>query len=137
MDFSFKAVTEYVKNLFPGCAPVQVSDNRELDMQVLASLCSNCFYTVASNGHRYWYYFTAKEDVPVAQHILHSNGVKVMKHKSKYYQSNPDVLRIRRKKLDENFLAATFVDELMCLDKARLDMKRIKSRISLVKQKVK
>lgn len=137
MNLSFKAVTEYVKNLFPGKAPVQVSDNRELDIRVLAVLSTDKFYTIANNGHRYWYYFTDKPNIPVAQYILRSNGVEVKQHKSMYFYSRPDVLRIRRKDLDKNIVAANFVDALMCVDTTSVDIKQIHARIDQIKQKTK
>ena len=53
MNLHYKTVVNYVKNLFPGCAPVASSKTPELDANVLSTLSLDNFYIVARNGKKY------------------------------------------------------------------------------------
>lgn len=135
----FTAVVDYVKNLFPGRAPVIPSDNPMADANVLAHLSHNMFYTVATNGNSYWYYFVNDDnDLNLAKYILHSNGIKVEKHNSHYFWGERQpVLRVRRYLLRGDIAAQNFVERLMTINTANLEQKAIDARIATVKQKMK
>lgn len=138
MKVSYKAVVNYVKNLFPGCAPVvATSDNPQLDAMVVYSLASDNFYTVASNGHRYWYCLIDRADIPMAQYILRSNGVKADKHNTRYFFGNDPVLRVRAAYLDRNSNAKNFVDFVRKMDSTMVSDVLIKSRVEQIRQKMK
>lgn len=138
MDISYKTVVNYVKNLFPGIAPVAPSDNPALDAQVINYLATNKFYTVASNGHRYWYCFVDGANVPFAKYVLRSNGVNVDVHNSRYFFGREPVLRVRTAKLDKHPSAKNFVESVMGQDGGMIKNEAlIRSRIEQIKQKMK
>ena len=136
MKMSFNTVIEYVKNLLPGYAPVAVSDNPQLDAQVLAKLASNYTYVEASNGHRYWYYFVPVQDLKFAQCILRDNGINARRHNSRYYYSLYPVLRVRSKYLRANPAAAKFVKSIMSTDPRTFDEAQVIERMQQLRQKV-
>ena len=137
MDLSYKTVVNYVKNLFPGAAPVATSDNPQLDAQFVAFKSRTKFYTVASNRHRYWYCFVDDVDIPLVKYILHSNGVNVSKHNSRYFLCTEPVLRVRTSNLEKTPSARAFVESVMNMSKAPLDVTLIQSRISQIQQRMK
>ena len=133
----YSAVVEYVKNLFPGRAPVEPSDNPKLDAEVLASLATDVFFTTARNGGRYWYCFTRVCDRSVAKYILASNGIDPSLHKSRFYYEPTPVLRVRMSKLNNNMAARKFVENVMDADTSNVDKVRINARIAEIKQRMK
>ena len=139
MKQSFSMVIEYVKNLFPGCAPAVVSDNPQLDARVGAALAPNSFYLVAKNGHRYWYCPVANTaDMQLVQRILRDNGVVARKHNSRYFYGKRSVLRVRRMVLEKNPGAAEFVKNVMAVEP--YDFKNdylLQNRLMQLRQKVK
>lgn len=137
MKASYKTVVNYVKNLFPGVAPVASSDNPQLDAMVVYSLTSLRLYIVARNGHRYWYCFVNQADIPVARYILRSNGVRVETHNSYYSFGREPVLRVRTAYLTQNPNAKKFVDSVDKLDRTMIDDGLVKSRIEQIRQKMK
>lgn len=137
MNLSYKAVVQYVKNLFPGTAPVAVSDNPQLDAQVLAYLSSDKFYMVASNGHRYWYCFVENDNIPVAQYVLHSNGVRAKSHITRYYSEREPVVRVRVAHLRRNLAASNFINAVMLVQESKINEAVVRSRIEQIKQRVK
>lgn len=137
MNNGFKTVVNYVKNLFPGCAPAVISDSPQLDAQVIAYMAGNKFYTVASNGHRYWYCFVDKDNIPVAKYILRSNGVNVSKHNSRYFFGREPVLRVRTVNLAQVPSGQSFVDSVMKVDSMMLSDVLVKTRLEQIRQKMK
>ena len=137
MNNGFKTVINYVKNLFPGCAPVVVSDNPQLDAQVIAYIAGNKFYTVASNGHRYWYCFVDADNIPVAKYILRSNGVNVSEHSSRYFLGREQVLRVRTVNLAQVPSGQAVVDSVMKVDSMMLSDVLVKTRSEQIRQKMK
>lgn len=85
MNLHYKTVVNYVKNLFPGCAPVASSKTPELDAMVLSSLSLDNFYIVARNGKKYWYCCVMEPDIPVVKRIMQINGLRGSKHRSKFF----------------------------------------------------
>ena len=138
MSVSYKAVVNYVKNLFPRVAPVAPSDNPQLDAKVINQLSTNKFYTVASNGHRYWYCFVDEADIPMVRYILRSNGVNVNVHKSRYFVGYGQVLRVRTAYLDKKTAAKNFVDSVMGLEiPSEEGISVVQARIEQIRQKMK
>lgn len=138
MDVSYKTVVNYVKNLFPGIALVAPSDNPQLDAKVINQLSTNKFYTVASNGYRYWYCFVDDADIPVARYVLRSNGVRVSVHNSRYFCGREPVLRVRTTDLDKNPNAKKFVDSVMKLGfPTEEGVSMIQARVKQIRQKMK
>ena len=137
MDLSYKTVVNYVKNLFPGKAPVVASDNPQLDAQVVAFKSMNKFYTVASNKHRYWYCFVDDADIPLVKYILRSNGVNARKHNSHYFFGTEPVLRVRTSNLEKTPSARAFVESVMAMSNISLNEAIIQSRISQIQQRMK
>lgn len=136
MDLSYKTVVNYVKNLFPGMAPVAVSDNPQLDVKVMSYLAMNKLYLVARDGHLYWYCFVNNKDLPVAKYILRSNGVNANLHYSRYYYVKEPALRIRASKLKRNTTGAEFVESVMHSEISNFDEQSIENRIQQIRQKV-
>ena len=138
MKNCFSTVVEYVKNLFPGRAPVVVpSENPKLDADALATIASDAFYTVARNGCRYWYCYVPVPDMRVARYLLMCNGVCPSKHKSRYFYNPTPVLRFRMSYLENNKQAKDFIDSVMEADDAKMDKAKVQARIAEVRQKVK
>lgn len=137
MKKSYKTVVGYVKNLFPGVAPIAPSDNPQLDAMVINQLSTNKFYTVASDKHRYWYCFVDDADIPVARYVLRSNGVKTTVHNSHYFFEREPVLRVRTAYLDKNPNARKFVESVMELGLSVTSEKLVQTRIEQIRQKVK
>ena len=137
MKKSYKTVVDYVKNLFPGVAPIAPSDNPQLDAMVINQLSVNKFYTVASDKHRYWYCFVEDADIPVARYVLRSNGVQVNVHNSHYFFEREPVLRVRTAYLDKNPNARKFVESVMELGLSVTSEKLVQTRIEQIRQKVK
>lgn len=128
----FSTVVEYVKNLFPGRAPVAVSDKPHADALALAYLAQNVpFYTTASNGLSYWYCFVySLKNRNIAKQILRSNGIKFAEHKSDYFRDNAVVLRVRRSYLRKNPNALRFVEDVMQHNPIKLDENAAEKRIA-------
>lgn len=137
MKKSYKTVVDYVKNLFPGVAPIAPSDNPQLDAMVINQLSTNKFYTVASDKHRYWYCFVDDADIPVARYVLRSNGVKTTVHNSHYFFEREPVLRVRTAYLDKNPNARKFVESVMESGLSVTSEKLVQTRIEQIRQKVK
>lgn len=135
MDFSYKTVVNYVKNLVSGFAQIAPSDNPEMDAQVVFHLSNYVSYILARNGHRYWYCFVDSENVPLVKYVLRSNGVNVSKHESRYFISSEPALRVRARKLSKNPDAKLFVDKVMNL--VTTDAPKVNMRIEHLKQKIK
>ncbi len=141
MDISFKTVVEYVKNLFPGVAPVQKSSNPQLDAAAVASISNEKLYIRARNGKHYWYCFVVDEDIPVAQYLLKANGISAKKHNSRYRSSfftpKMPVLRVLVSDLNKTQSAKDFVDSVMKMDGNTVSYDAIVARINDIRQKVK
>lgn len=137
MSLSYKTVVEYVKNLFPGAAPVAPSDNPQIDAQVVAYKSSNRFYISASNGCHYWYCFVDEGDIPLVKYILRSNGVQASAHNSRYFFGREPVLRVRTSKLARVPAGRAFVDLVMGIDESKLNVPQITLRINQIQQKMK
>ena len=137
MNKGFRAVVNYVKNLFPGTAPVAVSDNPQLDAQVVLCLSNNMFYTKASNGHNYWYCFVNKDKISVVKYILHSNGVNVSKHNSRFYSVREPVLRVRTSNLLQVPSGLAFVDSVMKFDPTMVSDMLVQTRVEQIRQRMK
>ena len=135
----FSTVVEYVKNLFPGCAPAQVvpSDDPALDAAVLATLSTDTFYVTAHNGGNYWYCFTSRKNMPVAKYILASNGINTSEHNSRYFYDRTPVLRVRTAWLNTHPQARKFVNDVMHADVEKVSREQIDLRIAQIRQKVK
>lgn len=140
MDVSFKTVVEYVKNLFPGIAPVQVSENPQLDAAAVARLANEKFYIWASNGMLYWYCFVPVEDIPVARYLLKANGINIKKHNSRYarafYLSKMPVLRVLVSDLEKNPAAKDFVDCVMKKTLSEVATDAVTQRVNDLRKKV-
>lgn len=137
MNKGFRAVVNYVKNLFPETAPVAVSDNPQLDAQVVLCLSNNMFYTKASNGHNYWYCFVNKDKISVVKYILHSNGVNVSKHNSRFYSVREPVLRVRTSNLLQVPSGLAFVDSVMKIDPTKVSDTLVQTRVEQIRQRMK
>lgn len=140
MDISFKTVVEYVKNLFPGMAPVQVSENPQLDAAAIARLANERFYIRARNGKHYWYCFVPVEDIPVARYLLKANGINVKKHNSRYtrafYSPKIPVLRVLVSDLKKNPAAKDFVDCVMKKTLPEVATDAVTQRVNELRKKV-
>ena len=142
MDISFKTVVEYVKNLFPGAAPVQISTNPELDAAALLRISSKHLYLKARNGNHYWYCFVDDDNLPMARYLLKSNGVNVSKHFSQYNRpfystSAQPVLRVRVSTLNKNPKAKNFVDLVMKRKVLNFSDECVMKHMNSVRQNVK
>lgn len=132
MNMKFSTVVEYVKNLFPGRAPVAISDNPHADAITLAYLAQRVpFYVVARNGVSYWYCFIYNpKKRMVAKQILRNNGIKFEEHKSGYYSDETIVLRARASYLRKNPNALRFVEDVMQHNPIKLDKSMVEKRIA-------
>ncbi len=141
MDISFKTVVEYVKNLFPGAAPVQISTNPELDAAALLRISSNNLYLKARNGKHYWYCFVYDGNIPLARYLLKINGVNASVHNSRYnrsfYCKSQPVLRVLVSSLNKNPRAKDFVDSVMKKKNTAVPYTAVEEHISVLRQKVK
>lgn len=137
MSIHFNTIIEYIKNLFPQRTPITPSTDPQLDAETLAYVLNDKFYTVASNGHRYWYGFADSNDIALAKYVLHSNGVMATTHNSRFYHFKQPVLRIRTSKLANNPQAQSFIDNVMESDIQKTNEARIKNRIMQINQKIK
>lgn len=134
----FSTVVEYVKNLFPGHAPVVVpSDNPKLDAEVLSSLATDLFYTNTLGGGRDWYCFTRVCDMPIAKYILASNGIDSAKYGRRFLCNPTPMFRVRMSELHNNLSARDFVERVMDVDAGKIDMVRVNARIAEIRQKLK
>ncbi|MDW2958192.1 MAG: hypothetical protein R8M37_00045 [Alphaproteobacteria bacterium] len=143
MNMNFNTVVEYVKNLFPGRAPVAVSDNPCADAMALSHLAQGgMFFTTASNRISYWYCFIYNaQERNIAKQILRSNGIKFSEHRSNYYRDGSIVLRVRSSYLRKNPNALRFIENVMQHNPIKLDdgvaEKRIAEICAGMKQKTK
>ncbi len=136
MNISYNTIVEYIKNLFPSKAPIDPSDNPTLDADTLAYILDDKFYTVARNGHKYWYGFTDKQYIKLAKYILHSNGVMATTHNSHFYFVKQPVLRVRTSKLANTPNAQNFINSVMEIDTIKSNSTQIKNRILQINQKI-
>ena len=134
MNMHFKTVVNYVKNLFAGCAPVAASVNPEMDAKVLSRLSLDNFYIVAQNGRMYWYCRVRYTDIPIAKHIIRSNGLKVSTHYSKFTCSR--ILRVNTDCLVRNPSGKQFVSVVMNKKAEKLDDRVYESYLRKIRQKV-
>lgn len=83
------------------------------DARILSAIGKDSTYLTASNGFRYYYYFTQDEkDTSVAKFLMRRNGVKVKTHTSKYYYVPKVCLRIRTVELNKLPKAKLFVESI-------------------------
>jgi hypothetical protein len=135
MNLHYKTVVNYVKNLFPGCAPVASGKTPELDAMVLSSLSLDNFYIVARNGKKYWYCCVMEYDIPVVKRIMQINGLRGSEHHSLLLFRWVVRVPVSRIKKDEAKVA--FVNNVMNKDKAPLDIDTYNSRLNEIRQHVK
>lgn len=134
MNLHYKTVVNYVKDLFPGCAPVASSAKPEVDAMVLSRLSLDNCYMEARNGKKYWYCCVREDDIPVVKRIMRINGLHGFKHKSLFYYCWVVRVPVNRIKKDE--ARVSFVNIVM--DKARvpLDDNTYNSRLNEIRQRV-
>lgn len=137
MDITYNTIINKIQNLFTQQTSVTPSDNPQLDADTLAYILNDKFYTVARNGHRYWYGFTDKQYIKLAKYILHSNGVMATTHNSHFYIVTQPVLRIRTSKLANTPNAQNFINSVMEIDTIKSSSTQIKNRILQINQKIK
>ena len=135
MSMHFKTVVNYVKNLFPGCAPVASSKTPELDANVLSTLSLDNFYIVARNGKKYWYCCVMERDIPVVKRIMQINGLRGSKHHSLF--SYRWVVRVPVSRIKKDEAKVAFVNNVMNKDKAPLDIDTYNLRLNEIRQHVK
>jgi hypothetical protein len=75
MKQKFYAAIDYVKNLFPGCAPVACSNTAYMDARVLSKMALRARKIYKDYEYTYWECKVKISDVPVARYIMRSNGV--------------------------------------------------------------
>lgn len=136
MKISFQSVVEYVKDLCPLTSLPVVSVNPQLDAETLAYMATDKFYTVATNGGKYWYYATDEQDMDVAQYILRSNGIRAQKHNSHVAILGLPVLRVGMSHLKRVNGGRGFVDNVMHIVPKKLDEKQICGHIEQIRQKI-
>jgi hypothetical protein len=85
MNLNCKTVVNYVKNLFPGCAPVARSNTAYMDARVLSKLALSADFVFKDDEYKSWEYKVKISDVPVARYIMRSNGLSKV---SQYNLSN-------------------------------------------------
>ncbi len=137
MKVSYNTIIEYIKNLFPQHTPITPSNDPQLDAETLAYILTDKFYTVARNGHRYWYGFTDSDNIALAKYVLHSNGVMATTHNSRFYHFKQPVLRIRTSTLANNPQAQLFINNVMESDILKINETLVKNRIMQINQKIK
>jgi hypothetical protein len=136
MNLNCKTVVNYVKNLFPGCAPVASSKTPELDANVLSRLSLNNRYNMeARNGKKYWYCYVNERDIPVVKRIMRINGLHGFKHWSLFDYCW--VVRVPVNRIEKDGAKKAFVNNVMNKDKARLDIDTYNSRLNEIRQHVK
>lgn len=136
MNLHFKTVVNYVKNLFPGCAPVARSKTAVMDAKVLSQLSLDNFYIEARNGKTYWYCCVRDAaNMPVARYIIRSNGFRVRKHRSEFTYGW--VLRVKRDCIAKNPSGKEFVRIVMDKDTVKLDDRMYESHLRTIRQRMK
>ena len=70
MKQKFYAVIDYVKNLFPGCAPVARSKTAYMDARVLSKMALETSYVDVADKQKFWYCCVKCDDLPVARYIM-------------------------------------------------------------------
>lgn len=134
MNLHYKTVVNYVKNLFPGCAPVASSKMSELDARVLSRLSLDNFYIVARNGKKYWYCCVRECDIPVVKRIMRINGLRGSEHSSKF--SYRWVVRVPVNRIEDSEARVSFVNIVMDKDKVPLEDDIYNLRLNEIRQRV-
>ena len=114
MKQKFYAVIDYVKNLFPGCAPVARSNTAYMDARVLSKMALETSYVDVADKHKFWYCCVKCDDLPVARYIMRSNGLNVSQHYS--LSNNSWFLRVRADYVAKDPSRIIFINTVMDKD---------------------
>lgn len=139
MKVCFNTVVDYVKNLLPVWSmSIAPSDNPQMDARVLAYLSGgNVFYTQATDGRTYLYYFTSfEQDIELAKYIMRSNGLKPREHGTRYFFFKSVVLRVPRSEIKPGTPVKAFVDDILVNKNAQPNLPQVDGRIDQIRQKM-
>lgn len=135
MKESFKIVVSYVKNLFPGYAPVGRSNSMYMDAMLLSKMALGTSYIDVDDKHKYWDCCVKFDDLSVARYIMRSNGLKVSQYYSKSH--NSWVLRVRADHVAQDPCRRLFINTVMDKELGILNEDMYKSHLNIVRQRMK
>lgn len=111
MKRKFNTVIGYVRNLFPGYAPVEASNTMYMDAMVLSKMVLGTSYVDVADKHKFWYCCVKCDDLPVARYIMRSNGFNVSQHYS--LSNNSWILRVRADYVAKDPSRIIFINAVM------------------------
>lgn len=135
MNLNCKTVVNYVKNLFPGCAPVARSNTAYMDARVLSKMALSADFVFKDDEYKYWEYKVKISALPVARYIMCSNGLNVSQHYS--LSNNSWFLRVPADHVAKDPSRIIFINTVMDKELGILNEDRYKSHLNIVRQRMK
>lgn len=135
MNLHYKTVVNYVKNLFPGCAPVARSKTAYMDARVLSQMALDTSYIDVGDKHKYWCCLVNYSDIPVARYIMRSNGLNVSQHYS--LSNNSWFLRVPADHVEKDPSRRVFISAVMDKEINELNDVEYQNHLLKIRQRMK
>lgn len=132
MKRKFNTVIDYVRNLFPGYAPVEASNSTYMDAMLLQKMALETSCIDVNDEHKYWDCCVKFDDLSIARYIMRSNGLKVSQYYSKSH--NSWVLRVRADRVAKEPSRRVFINTVIDKELGILNEDMYKSHLNIVRQ---